>query len=78
MLKRMLLDVRKTQREVANDLGLEYYTMISQMEAGKARVPPDQMRDYAKSLRVPVKDFTKQLMQYYDPITFELLFGRGK
>lgn len=73
-LKDMRLAVEKTQRDVANEVGFEYYTMISQIEGGKARLPPEQVADYAKSLRQPLKPFAKMLLQHYDPVTYDLIF----
>lgn len=74
MLKAMREAVEKTQRDVAQEVGFDYYTMVSQIENGKTRVPPDVMVAYAKSLRVPPKELAKKLMQYYDPKMFEILF----
>lgn len=73
-LKNLRMAVEKTQRDVANDCGFEYYTMISQIEAGRTRVPPQQLVAYAKSLKVSPKKLVKDLMQWYDPVTFEILF----
>lgn len=73
-LKALREAVGKTQREVANDCGFEYYTMVSQIESGKTRVPPMQMVPYAKSLGIPTKEFAKLMMQHYDPIMFEILY----
>lgn len=74
ILKDMRLSVEKTQRHVANEIGFEYYTMVSQIESGKTRVPPSQMVAYAKALRVSPRVLVKKLMRYYDPVTFEVLF----
>ena len=73
-LKEMRLLVSKTQRDVAQDVGFEYYTMISQIEGGKARLPPEQIEAYAKSLDQPLQPFAKMLLQYYDPVTYRLIF----
>jgi len=64
-----------TQREVAVALNMNYYTMVAQMEAGTARIPPDTYAAYAKVLGVEPKLFTKKLMQYYDPHTYRSLWG---
>ena len=74
MLKKMREAVEKTQRDVANEVGFDYYTMVSQIENGKTRVPPSQLVAYAKSLRIPPKELAKKLMRYYDPVMFEILF----
>ena len=56
-------------------MGAEYYTFISQLETGRGRVPPDRYRVWASALQVDPKLFVKQLLSYYDPITYGILFG---
>ena len=63
-----------SQREVAAQVGTEYYTFISQLEAGRGRIPPDRYREWAKALKIPPKMFVKELLRYYDPITHDILF----
>jgi hypothetical protein len=41
-------------------------------------VPPDRYRDWANALGVPVQSFVKELMRFYDPITFDILFGEDE
>jgi transcriptional regulator with XRE-family HTH domain len=67
-----------TQREVAVALKMNYYTMIAQMEAGTARIPPDTYIPYAKVLGVDPEKFVRKLMQYYDPHTYKALWGNTK
>jgi len=67
-----------TQKELADKLDLNYYTMISQIEAGSSRVPPNLFVTYAKALNVDEVLLTKKLMEYYDPYTYLALFGRKK
>lgn len=64
-----------TQREVAVALDMNYYTMVAQMEAGTARIPPDSYAAYAKVLGVDPEKFVRKLMQYYDPHTYKALWG---
>jgi transcriptional regulator with XRE-family HTH domain len=64
-----------SQRELAVRVNQDYYTFISQLETGRGRVPPDRYRDWAKALNVPVREFVTELMRFYDPITFDILFG---
>jgi transcriptional regulator with XRE-family HTH domain len=63
-----------SQRQLAARLDIEYYTFISQLENGRGRIPPDRYEDWAEALKVDVKDFTRELMRYYDPVTFRILF----
>ena len=64
-----------TQREVAVALNMNYYTMVAQMEAGTARIPPNTYAAYAKVMGVEHRVFTRKLMQYYDPFTYKCLWG---
>lgn len=64
-----------SQRQLAQEVGVEYYTFISQLETGRGRIPPDKYAIWADTLGMPVRDFVKHLLQYYDPITYCFLFG---
>jgi transcriptional regulator with XRE-family HTH domain len=63
-----------SQRDLAQKVEIEYYTFISQIEAGRGRVPPDRLAVWAEALDVDVQAFVKALMRFYDPITYRLLF----
>jgi transcriptional regulator with XRE-family HTH domain len=63
-----------SQRDLAEMVGVEYYTFISQVESGRGRIPPDRYRAWSDALRVPTKDFVTKLMRYYDPVTYRILF----
>jgi transcriptional regulator with XRE-family HTH domain len=64
-----------SQRQLADAVGAEYYTFISQLETGRGRIPPDRYRDWAKALGVDERSFVQELMRYYDPITHGILFA---
>jgi transcriptional regulator with XRE-family HTH domain len=64
-----------SQRQLAALLGTEYYTFISQLETGRGRIPPDRYQAWAEALGVEPAAFVKTLMQYYDPVTYRILFG---
>ena len=64
-----------SQRDLAKVVGIDYYTFISQIESGRGRVPPAQMRVWAEAFKVPSRDFAVTLMKYYDPLSYELIFG---
>lgn len=64
-----------SQRNLAELVNAEYYTFISQIEAGKGRIPPDRYVEWAKALDVEPRSFVRNLMQYYDPVTYGILFG---
>jgi transcriptional regulator with XRE-family HTH domain len=59
-----------TQRELAAAVGFEYYTFISQLEGGRGRLPSGQYVAFSKALGVPLNEFVKTLVRYYDPITY--------
>ena len=63
-----------SQRQLAHRVGAEYYTFISQLETGRGRIPPDRYEDWAHALEIPGRDFVREILRYYDPITHDLLF----
>jgi hypothetical protein len=60
---------------LAQTVGLQYYTFISQVENGTGRVPPHLYEKFADALGVGVADFAKHMLMYYDPFTYKALFG---
>ena len=64
-----------SQRELASLVGAEYYSFISQLETGRGRIPPDRYEVWAKALRMPIAEFVRETMRFYDPITHEILFA---
>jgi transcriptional regulator with XRE-family HTH domain len=79
MAGRWLKDRREaaglTQREIAVALGLDYITMVSQIEAGKARVPSQRYTQYARALKMDPQEFVRELLRYYDVEAWKILFG---
>ena len=63
-----------TQSQLAQRIGIEYYTFISAVENGVNRVPPEGMKDWAMALDVPRAQFAKNLLKFYDPYMFHELF----
>ena len=63
-----------SQMELAEKLGLKYYTFISQVENGFGRVPTESMERWAQSLGVHPTEFAKHLLVYYEPELYRLLF----
>ena len=64
-----------SQRQLADLVGVEYYTFVSQLEVGRGRIPPDRYEAWAKALGMDPAEFVRHLMQFYDPETYRLLFG---
>jgi transcriptional regulator with XRE-family HTH domain len=65
-----------SQRELAQRVGAEYYTFISQLEHGRGRIPPDRYLVWADALGVNPREFVRGLMSFYDPMTYNIIFGR--
>lgn len=63
-----------SQRQLAQLVGAEYYTFISQLETGRGRIPPDRYLAWADALGIPAKDLVRNVMRFYDPLTYEILF----
>lgn len=66
-----------SQRQLAEILGVEYYTFISQIETGHGRIPPDRYAAWAEAIRVDLSDFVREILRYYDPVTFAILFDKS-
>ena len=75
-LKQLREDSGLSQRQLADLVGAEYYTFISQLESGRGRIPPDRYRLWAKSLKQDPRMFVQELLRYYDPVTHAILFGK--
>jgi transcriptional regulator with XRE-family HTH domain len=65
-----------SQREMAEKTGTEYYTFVSQLETGRGRIPAEHYVRWAGALGIEPKVFVRTLMQYYDPVTFDILFPK--
>ena len=63
-----------SQMELADRLGLKYYTFISQVENGFGRVPTEAIASWARALGVPPSQFARKLLTFYDPELHRLLF----
>jgi len=73
---RQLREVRGfTQRQLAKSVGIEYYTFVSQIESGRGRIPADRYQKWADALDVEPKVFVKKLLHFYEPATYNILFG---
>ena len=63
-----------SQRELAKRVKIDYYTFISQIEAGRGRVPADRLQEWSVALEMNSRDLAKNLMKFYDPHTYRLIF----
>ncbi len=64
-----------SQRDLAARVGAEYYTFISQLETGRGRIPPDRYESWALALGIEPKVFVKEILRFYDPNTYRILFS---
>jgi transcriptional regulator with XRE-family HTH domain len=63
-----------TQAELAEQVGLRYYTFVSQVESGLGRLPIETQAAWAKALGLDPSEFAKTLLRYYEPELYRLLF----
>ena len=64
-----------TQAQLSEQVGLRYYTFVSQVESGVGRLPIETQAAWAKALRLDEAEFAKTLLGYYEPELHRLLFG---
>jgi transcriptional regulator with XRE-family HTH domain len=74
-LKEQRERVGLSQRQLSDLIGTEYYTFVSQLETGRGRIPPDRYLVWAKALNMEPREFVRKIMHFYDPVTYEILFG---
>jgi transcriptional regulator with XRE-family HTH domain len=64
-----------TQAELAERVGLRYYTFVSQVESGLGRLPIETQGVWAQALGLEPGEFARTLLRYYEPELYRLLFG---
>ncbi|MDB5425124.1 MAG: transcriptional regulator, Cro/CI family [Phenylobacterium sp.] len=64
-----------TQAELAEQVGLRYYTFVSQVESGLGRLPIETQGAWATALGLDPGAFARTLLRFYEPELFRLLFG---
>ncbi|WP_091739504.1 helix-turn-helix domain-containing protein [Phenylobacterium immobile] len=63
-----------TQAELAERVGLRYYTFVSQVESGVGRVPIEMQAAWALALNLNPSSFARTLLEFYEPELHRLLF----
>jgi transcriptional regulator with XRE-family HTH domain len=63
-----------TQAQLSEQVGLRYYTFVSQVESGVGRVPIEAQESWAKALGLDVAEFARTLLAFYEPELHRLLF----
>jgi transcriptional regulator with XRE-family HTH domain len=74
-LKELRAESGLSQIQLAERLGLKYYTFVSQVENGFGRVPTDSMEAWAVALGVNPSQFARRLISFYEPELYRLLYG---
>lgn len=74
VLKHWRLAAGLTQRAMAFRVGERFYTFISQIENGAAKVPAASYSTWAEVLGVRPDFFARRLLEYYDPHSFRMLY----
>jgi transcriptional regulator with XRE-family HTH domain len=64
-----------TQAELAEKVGLRYYTFVSQVESGLGRLPIETQGAWAEALGLDPGEFARTLLAWYEPELHRLLFG---
>ncbi|WP_186415324.1 MULTISPECIES: helix-turn-helix transcriptional regulator [unclassified Pannonibacter] len=66
-----------SQRDLAERVGVLYYTFISQIEGGKGRIPAERYEAWAQALGMAPRDFAMRMLSFYEPTTYDLIFREG-
>ena len=48
--------------------------MVSMIESGRGRIRPESYRLWAAAMDLSPREFVENIMKYYDPIAYEILF----
>ena len=67
-----------SQTEFAALVGAEYYSFISQIENGRGRIPPHRYKAWAAALEMDPQEFVRNILEFYDPYVFDILFKDSK
>lgn len=71
-------EVGLSQRQLAEAVDVTYYTFVSQIEAGRGRIPLERYGVWADALKMDSREFVKRMMFYYEPTAFKILFGNDR
>lgn len=74
-LKQLREEAEMTQLQLSKELGLDYAQMVSHVEIGKARVPPDKIIPWAQAVKRDPREVARELLKFYDPYMWQALFG---
>jgi transcriptional regulator with XRE-family HTH domain len=72
LLKRRRELLGKTQKHIAERVGLEPYTIVDQLEQGIGRIEPYQYTQWAEALELPLRRLVAEVLRHMDPFAHEL------
>ena len=75
-MKRVREDLQMTQLDMANATDQTYFTFISQVESGKAKIPTRDLSKWAKALKLDTYEFAKSYLKAVDQHLFEAIFEK--
>lgn len=67
-----------TQQDIARRLPGRGNHFVSQVEIGWVRLPAELLRPWAAALDIPADTLARQLMSFYTPELYLVLFGEPK
>ncbi len=67
-----------SQRELADKIGLKFYSFVSQIENGRTRIPPELLFSWSKALNIKTPEFSKKMLYFFDNTLYTALFGDEK
>lgn len=73
-MKRFREDLQMTQLDMAQRTDQTYFTFISQVESGKAKIPTRDLPKWAKALQLDTYEFAKSYLKAVDQHLFEAMF----
>lgn len=67
-----------SQVELSMRLGLSFNSFVSQVETGRSRIPTSSMPEWAAALEVDEREFARNMLRYYEPALYEVIYGDNK
>jgi transcriptional regulator with XRE-family HTH domain len=78
VLKSLREAAQLTQHDLARLVGQKYFTMISQVENGRVRIPPNDTELWSRVLGVDTQAFAKECVRYYETDDyFKAIYGKN-
>ena len=65
-----------TQQELAERVGLDTYTIVSQLESGIGRIEPYQYEQWAQALELPILKLVARVLEHTDPVAHRLFVSQ--